>query len=196
VTLGEFKAFVRASGHKVESGSWCNWDSGKFAENERQPVQCVSWNDAVAYTQWLSAQTGQTYRLPSEAEWEYAARAGTTTPFSTGQCIGTDQANYDGNYPYQNCPKGEYRQQTVAVGSFAANAFGLYDMHGNVWEWTCSAYTGKYDGNESSCKNNANTYVLRGGAWNGLAHFLRAAYRSRYSPDVRYGNLGFRVVSQ
>ena len=100
-----------------------------------RPVINVSWEDAQDYCAWLSRQTGRNYRLPSEAEWEYACRAGTDTPFHFGPRITTDQANFDGNYTYNGSAKGEYRTQTVPVGSFPPNAFGLYDMHGNVWEW-------------------------------------------------------------
>jgi formylglycine-generating enzyme required for sulfatase activity len=97
--------------------------------------QRVPWEDARAYCAWLGEQTGRAYRLPSEAEWEYACRAGTDTPFHFGPRITTDQANFDGNYTYNGSVKGEYRNQTVPVGSFPPNAFGLYDLHGNVWEW-------------------------------------------------------------
>ncbi|MDJ0677530.1 MAG: bifunctional serine/threonine-protein kinase/formylglycine-generating enzyme family protein, partial [Calothrix sp. MO_167.B42] len=104
-------------------------------KGEKRPVERVSWNDAVEFCQHLSQKTGRTYRLPSEAEWEYACRAGTTTPFYFGETITTDLVNYNRNYPYGSAPKGEYREQTTDVGKFPPNAFGLYDMHGNVWEW-------------------------------------------------------------
>ena len=108
----------------------------RFTENgANRPVEKVSWQEAVAFCEKLSQQTGRTYRLPSEAEWEYACRAGTTTPFHFGATMTTDLANYNGNYTYGDGPKGMYLERTTEVGSFPPNAFGLYDMHGNVWEW-------------------------------------------------------------
>ncbi len=140
-------------------------------EGDLNPVECVSWNDAVEFCKKLSAKTRQTVQLPTEAEWEYACRAGTTTSFNTGETISTDQANYDGNFTYGAGRKGERRENTVVVGNFAPNAFGLYDMHGNVWEW-CQDW---YDGNAQYYKNSPTddppgpekgvTRVLRGGSW-------------------------------
>ena len=112
----------------------------------RRPVINVSWEAARAYCAWLGEQTGRAYRLPSETEWEYACRAGTDTPFHFGARITTDQANFDGNYTYNGSAKGEYRPQTVPVGSFPPNAFGLYDMHGNVWEWCEDTWQTNYEG--------------------------------------------------
>ena len=106
-------------------------------KGDNLPVESVSWNEAVEFCQKLSANTDRKVRLPTEAEWEYACRAGTTTPFNTGDTISTDQANYDGNHTYGNGSKGVFREKTTPVGSFPPNAWGLYDMHGNVWEW-CS----------------------------------------------------------
>jgi formylglycine-generating enzyme required for sulfatase activity len=106
-------------------------------KGEKRPVEKVSWDEAVEFCNKLSQKTRKTYRLLSEAEWEYACRAGTTTPFYFGNTITPDLANYNGNDPYGAAPKGLYRQQTTDVGSFPPNSFGLYDMHGNVWEW-CS----------------------------------------------------------
>src|SRR5205085_11701074 len=100
------------------------------------PVEQVSWDDAVSFIAKLNAQNdGYTYRLPTEAEWEYACRAGTTTAFAFGDSLSSEQANFDGDYPYGGAPKGVYRQKTTSVGRFQPNAWGLYDMHGNVWEW-------------------------------------------------------------
>ena len=111
------------------------------------PVEMVSWDDTQEFISKLNQMEGTNkYRLPTEAEWEYACRAETTTPFFTGECISTDQANYNGKYPGKNCPKGEYREKTVKVGSFQPNAWGLYDMHGNVWEW-CQDWYGDYPSN-------------------------------------------------
>jgi formylglycine-generating enzyme required for sulfatase activity len=135
--------------------------------------------------------------LPTEAEWEYAARAGTNTPFYTGNCISTTQANYDGNYDYANCgaKTGTYKQTTVAIGSYSANPWGLHDMAGNVWEWTCSDYVNSYDSSELKCSTgNTNTLrVLRGGSWNYNPGGLRSADRNFYSPGNRGVNLGFRL---
>jgi formylglycine-generating enzyme required for sulfatase activity len=109
-------------------------------KGEKRPVEQVSWNDAVKFCEELSKKTGRAYRLPSEAEWEYAARAGTDTPFHFGETITTDLANYNGNFTYASAPKGEYRKETTDVGIFPPNSFGLYDMCGNVWEWCLDKY--------------------------------------------------------
>jgi eukaryotic-like serine/threonine-protein kinase len=165
-----------------------------------RPVETVSWNDAVEFCQRLSKKTGRTYRLPSEAEWEYAARAGTTTPFYFGETITTDLVNYDGNLTYDSAPKGQYRQQTTDVGSFPANAFGLYDMHGNVWEWCLDAWHDNYngaptDGSAWTGKNdNQSQKLLRGGSWDVNPWVCRSAPRARYNPDYRVNRYGFRVV--
>ena len=160
------------------------------------PVEQVSWDDCQAFIQALNRKTGQTYRLPTEAEWEYACRAGTTTPFNTGGNLTTEQANYDGNYPYNNNRKGQYRKQTVAVDSFEPNAWGLYNMHGNVWEW-CSDWYGEY---ESGCVENpvgsksGSPRVIRGGGWGGPAGSCRSAYRRGSPPGNRNDGVGFRLV--
>jgi len=137
------------------------------------------------------------YRLPTEAEWEYACRAGTTTPFSTGNNITTSQANYDGNYPYNNNAKGTYREKTTPVGSFAANRWGLYDMHGNVWEW-CWDWYGEYKNEAQTNPTGAvsgASRVIRGGGWNSNAGgSVRSASRSDGYPSGRYANIGFRLV--
>ncbi len=144
----------------------------RFTENgSNRPVENVSWKDAMEFCQRLSKKTGKDYRLPSEAEWEYACRAGTTTPFYFGATITPDLVNYDGNYPYGNAAKGEYRQQTTEVGSFPPNAHGLYDLHGNVWEWCADNWHGNYnqapsDGSIWKTKDfNNDPHVLRGGSW-------------------------------
>ncbi|MDQ6979096.1 MAG: formylglycine-generating enzyme family protein [Mariprofundaceae bacterium] len=161
------------------------------------PVETVSWNDIQGYLKKL----GNGYRLPTEAEWEYAARAGTTTPFMTGQCISTDQANYNGSnsvFSYKDCPKGEYRKTTMAVGSFSPNAWGLYDMHGNVWEWTadCSnkSYTGAPSNGSAWLSGTCEQRVLRGGSWSNSPWSLRSANRGGNNSGNRDGTIGFRVV--
>jgi formylglycine-generating enzyme required for sulfatase activity len=170
----------------------------------RHPVINVGWNDAYAYAVWLSRKTGAAYRLLSEAEREYVARAGTTTPFSWGSSISPQQANYDGNYTYGDGTKGEYRQRTLPVDSFQPNPWGLYQVHGNVWEWTQDCWHDNYAGapsDGSAWKGGCRGYrVVRGGSWSSNPKDLRAAYRyyytggvSEYPGGVRYEVHGFRV---
>lgn len=178
---------------------------------DNRPVEKVSWNDAVAFCQALSQKTGHTYRLPSEAEWEYVCRAGTTTPFYFGETITTDLANYRGQdweyegktYPgnYGQGPYGEFRQATTSVGSFPPNGFGLHDMHGNVWEWCQDHYHDDYEGAptdgsawEIEDADENVTRILRGGSWYINPRFCRSAYRYVNDPRVSNGTFGFRVV--
>ncbi|TAG97667.1 MAG: hypothetical protein EAZ09_06575 [Oscillatoriales cyanobacterium] len=168
-------------------------------EREKRPVEKVSWNNAVAFCKKLSQTTGKTYRLFSEAEWEYACRAGTTTPFHFGETITPELVNYDGSNPYGNAPKGKYRQETTDVGSFPPNAFGLYDMHGNVWEWCSDKRHSNYDGaptDGSSWEIGQNHHrLLRGGSWYYNPRICRSAIRDgSIAPDNDYFNIGFRVV--
>lgn len=163
------------------------------------PVEHVSWYDAVEFCARLSRQTGREYRLPREAEWEYACRAGTTTPFYFGETITPDLANYRGNYTYGAGSKGIFREQTTDVGSFPPNPFGLYDMHGNVWEWCADCWHDSYQGapsDGSAWDENNNQYrLMRGGSWYVIPASCRCAYRSIYDPGDRRGNgIGFRVV--
>jgi len=151
----------------------------------RQPVTDVSWHDATAYAQWLSEQTGHQYRLPTEAEWEYAARAGTETKYWWGNEIGSNNANCDG------CD--DSYQYTAPVGSFAANPFGLFDTAGNVWEWTCSEYQNQYAGKEQQCAQGGRL-VLRGGSLGNEPRGVRAANRGRYADDDRGVIVGFRLA--
>ncbi len=148
----------------------------------------------------MGQRTGKTYRLPSEAEWEYACRAGTTTPFYFGETITTDLVNYNGNFPYASAPKGEYRQQTTDVGNFPPNSFGLYDMHGNIWEWCQDIYNSSYqgapiDGIPSLNGSDSNIKLLRGGGWIDDARICRSAIRNRLARALRYYSVGFRVVA-
>ena len=164
------------------------------------PVEQVSWYDAVEFCTRLSQKTGREYRLPSEAEWEYACRADTTTPFHFGETITPELANYNGNYTYGSGPKGKYREQTTPVGSFkVANAFGLYDMHGNVWEWCADHWHGNYkgaptDGSPWLTDNDNHYRLLRGGSWNVNPRVCRCAVRVSNEPDLRNSSIGFRVV--
>ncbi|MEG4589098.1 SUMF1/EgtB/PvdO family nonheme iron enzyme [Microcoleus sp. MOSTC5] len=165
----------------------------------KRPVANVSWDDAVEFCHKLTQKTGKTYRLPSEAEWEYACRARTSTPFYFGDTITPDLVNYDGsNSPYGSAPKGLYRQQTTDVGSFPPNAFGLYDMHGNVYEWCSDKWHDNYNGaptDGSSWETGGdNNRVQRGGSWKGHALYCRCAFRYRNSAVDRYRNFGFRVA--
>jgi formylglycine-generating enzyme required for sulfatase activity len=169
-------------------------------KGDNRPVEQVSWKDAQEFCQRLSAKTGKNYRLPSEAEWEYACRAETVTPFHFGETISTDGANYDGSSTYNNGVTGKYRKETTEGGVFPANDWGLHDMHGNVWEWC------EDDGHESYKdapvngsawvdSDRAETYkVLRGGSWGSIPRDCRSA--SRYSNNDFIYYVGFRVVCE
>jgi formylglycine-generating enzyme required for sulfatase activity len=173
---------------------------GSTSLTNHRPVEQVSWEDAVEFCDRLSQYTGRTYRLPSEAEWEYACRAGTTTPFHFGETITTDLVNYNGNYTYGQGSKGVYRKETTEVGRFGvANNFGLYDMHGNVWEWCQDDWHNDYEGapiDGSAWLNNEegnNGKLLRGGSWYPSPDHCRSAYRL-FSNRYGFDNIGFRVV--
>jgi formylglycine-generating enzyme required for sulfatase activity len=197
VTFAQWDTCVAENGCAHKPGD-NNWGRGK------RPVINVSWHDARQFADWLAKKTGQPYRLLTEAEWEYAAR-GTTkatdrqTPFSTGATINYLQANYDANFVYGVGAKmGIYRQKTTDVGSFKANAFGLHDMHGNVWEWVEDCYRDSYagaptDGSAVTARN-CTLNIMRGGAWNYYPQLLRSAYRYASAPGVRMENAGFRVA--
>jgi formylglycine-generating enzyme required for sulfatase activity/uncharacterized caspase-like protein len=164
----------------------------------KRPVEQVSWNDAVEFCQKLSQKTGREYRLPSEAEWEYACRGGTTTPFHFGETITTDLANYNGTDTYASEPKGKNLERTTDVGSFPPNAFGLYDMHGNVWEWCQDDWHDNYidapkDGSVWTSRSGI-TKLLRGGSCFYIPGLCRSACRGNGNLDDYYGNIGFRVV--
>ncbi|QMS88336.1 SUMF1/EgtB/PvdO family nonheme iron enzyme [Nostoc edaphicum CCNP1411] len=165
----------------------------------KRPVEKVSWNDAVEFCEKLSQKTGRKYRLPSEAEWEYACRAGTTTPFHFGETITTELANYNGDYTYASAPKGKFRQETTEVGSFPPNAFGLYDMHGNVWEWCQDSWHDNYkeapiDGS-AWIDNDNKSPLLRGGSWLYDPDYCRSACRYYdTSRDFHNYDIGFRIV--
>ncbi|MEH2413537.1 formylglycine-generating enzyme family protein [Nostoc sp.] len=165
----------------------------------KRPVEHVSWNDAVDFCKKLSQKAGRKYRLPSEAEWEYACRAGTTTPFHFGETITTELANYNGYFTYASAPQGKYRQETTEVGSFPPNAFGLYDMHANVWEWCQDTGHGSYEGapsDGSAWIDTDQNRMLRGGSWTFIPIYCRSASRLDTYGDVGIiGDVvGFRVV--
>ena len=173
-------------------------DPSRF-EGDQRPVEQVSWDAAVEFCQRLSRHSGREYRLPSEAEWEYACRAGTSTPFHFGATLTADLANYSANYTYGDGPKGEYREQTTDVGRFPANSFGLYDMHGNVLEWCLDYWHENYegaptDGSAWTEGGNSSLRVLRGGSWDDNPGNCRSANRGRDARGDRYSNVGFRVV--
>ena len=193
VTFDEWEACVRGGG----CGGYRPGDEG-WGRGTR-PVINVNWDDARTYVSWLSAETGAVYRLPSESEWEYAARAGSTTPFHTGATISMDQANYDGNYVYGSGRRGTSRGRTTPVGTFAPNPFGLYDVHGNVWEWVEDCWHGSYrgapsDGRAWTVGGDCGRRVLRGGSWLYAPRYLRSAARSGGSTGLRRSLAGFRVA--
>ncbi len=192
VTFSEWDACVRGGGCGRHSPSDGGWGRGN------RPVINVSWEDVQLYVSWLSRRTGKEYRLPSESEWEYVARAGTTTPFHFGTTLSTRQANYDGNFTYGSGRKGSYRKKTVPVGSFEPNRFGLYDVHGNVWEWVQDCWNRSYDyaprDGRARERGNCSERVLRGGSWNDSPGNLRSANRERYSTGYRINLNGFRVA--
>ncbi len=179
-------------------------------KGDNRPVECVSWYDAVEFCDRLSQYTHRTYRLPTEAEWEYAARAGTTTPFHFGETITTDLANYRGtdnkeygrSGSYGRGSKGEYREETTPVDHFKiANAFGLCDMHGNVYEWCLDCWHDNYEGvpnDGSACltNNEGDGAVLRGGSWNINPSNCRSASRLNLLPVIVLNSIGFRVVCE
>ena len=184
VTFEEYARFTVATGRRQPS-DW-GWGGGD------RPVSGVSWEDAAAYARWLSDQTGERYRLPSEAEWEYAARAGTTTAYSWGQGLGRDRASCDG------CGS-RWDDEAAPVGSFAANAWGFHDVHGNVSEWVVDCWHESYAGAPAGGSawlsgGDCRRRVLRGGSWLGRPAYLRSARRARLDAGLRFANVGFRVA--
>ncbi|MDJ0717126.1 MAG: SUMF1/EgtB/PvdO family nonheme iron enzyme [Prochloraceae cyanobacterium] len=167
-------------------------------KGDKRPVQMVSWYDAVEFCKRLSIVTGKEYRLPSEAQWEYACRARTTTPFHFGETITSELANYRGSQTYASEPKGEYRQQTTDVGKFSPNAFGLYDMHGNVWEWCTDDWHENYQNAPNDGKpwlsESSSIKVIRGGSWSFNPDFCRSASRYGSTRGYRIHYIGFRVI--
>jgi formylglycine-generating enzyme required for sulfatase activity len=208
-----------AFAYNEAKGEWefrqgVNWRNPGFRQNDDHPVVCVSWFDAVQYCNWLSTKdglksaytvSGQTviwdrnadgYRLPTEAEWEYACRAGTSTPFFTGERISTSQANYDGNFPYNYGNRGLFRKTTLPAGSFQPNEWGLYDMHGNVWEW-CWDFNSipKAEAAVNPTGPDTGTHrINRGGGWASSGGALRSAARSSDFPETAGGSMGFRIA--
>ena len=184
VTFEEYDRFTDATGRRRADDE--GWGRG------RRPVTNVSWEDAVAYTEWLSSQTGERYRLPTEAEWEYAARAGSTTKYSWGNEIGQNRANCGG------CGSQWDGEKTAPVGSFSPNAWGLHDLHGNLWEWVQDCWNGSYQGAPADgsawTRGDCERRVLRGGSWLNSPGGLRAAFRFWYTTGIPVNFFGFRVA--
>jgi formylglycine-generating enzyme required for sulfatase activity len=174
------------------------WTPPYRCQGMRRPADRVSWDAAGEFCQCLAQQTGRGYRLPSEAEWEYACRAGTTTPFYFGDTITTDLANYVGEHVYRAGPRGIYRHETTDVGSFPPNAFGLYDMHGNIWEWCADGWHDNYEGAPADGKVREGRAgapcVLRGGGWHDPPDLCRSATRLKGLPQEGEDFFGFRVA--
>ncbi|MCX7045007.1 MAG: SUMF1/EgtB/PvdO family nonheme iron enzyme [Candidatus Sumerlaeota bacterium] len=216
VTMGQFCLFVSETNYKTQADKngfamiWdaekeeykdeygANWKNVGFEQARNHPTVNVCWHDAIAFCKWLSRKSNHKYRLPTEAEWEYACRAGTRTPFYFGETISTDQANYDGNYIYKDGEEGVFRERTTPVGSFPANAWGVHDMHGNVWEWCMDWYEEDYYA-QSPRKNptgpaSGECRSIRGGSWFTHPDGCRSACRTFREPDPSYNDYGFRVV--
>jgi formylglycine-generating enzyme required for sulfatase activity len=192
VTFAQWDACVAdggCGGYRPDDKGWGRDD---------RPVINVNWNDAKAYVRWLSNKTGHEYRLLSEAEREYAARAGATTPFWWGTPISTAQANFNGDYTYSGDQKGENRKQTLPVKSFQANPWGLYQVHGNVWEWVEDCWNESYrkapaDGTAWTA-GDCTRRVLRGGSWSFIPHVCRSGARAKNPADFRAHTIGFRLA--
>ena len=196
VTLAEWEACVNEGGC-----SSITLDRHKGPRNGKRPVTHVTWHEAKTYTDWLSGRTGMDYRLPSESEWEYVARANTTTLFHTGQSITSEQANYDGRYDWRRSgvlTSDIYRGRTLEVGSFDANAFGLHDIHGNASEWTLDCYNSHYNGAPEDGRawgtGNCARRVVRGGSWKDKPLDNRSGRRHANVPDEHSSKIGFRVM--
>ena len=219
VTRGQFAAFVADSGYKTtaEKEGWAyaydgrnwgkvtgaSWRKVGFQQTDTHPVVCVSWDDATAFCTWLKGKTGRSVQLPTESQWEYACRAGTTTRFSFGDS--DDDLHKHANYcdrsctldlPWKDKDHDDGYGFTSPAGSYKANAWGLYDMHGNVWEWCADWYADSYanaDTRDPKGPAHGSARVLRGGSWNDIPQGCRAAVRGGDSPGGRL-YFGFRVV--
>jgi formylglycine-generating enzyme required for sulfatase activity len=217
VTRGEFAAFVEESGYKAGGGCWYfsgqmwvvggsrSWRDPGFRQSDRDPVACVSWHNAKAYLRWLGAKAGAQYRLPSEAEWEYVARAGSTGRFpfggaGEGLCAYGNGADRDTSFEWRDrsCADG-FGARTAPVGSFEPNQFGLHDTIGNLWEWVEDCWHEGYkgapgDGGAWTASGACGQRIVRGGSWYNEPRLMRPAFRNRIAVANRYTNLGFRPV--
>jgi formylglycine-generating enzyme required for sulfatase activity len=201
ITQAQWKAIASRTDLEVEQDLDLNPAYFKDRpDSDRRPVEQVDWYDAIEFCARLSKLTTREYRLPSEAEWEYACRAGTTTPFYFGETITGELANYDASNTYAEEAKGEYRSETTPVGQFPPNAFGLYDMHGNVWEWCADTWHDNYDGAPTDGSawienGNDNCSPPRGGSWCNAPNLCRSAFRNLNDRfDFLNNSSGFRVV--
>ena len=229
VTVAQFRAFVKATRYKTDAeggrkgsggtggrtgtgkGDWTwrknvTWRDPGFQQADSHPVVMVSWRDAQAFCRWLAAKEKRPCRLPTEAEWEYACRAGTVTPFAFGETLSVTHANFDAPPAQPDGAPVARAQGTHPVGSYKPNAWGLYDMHGNVWEWCADWYAKDYyakspkDDPAGPTEDEATRHgwgkgrVLRGGSWINGAYFARTVCRGQGNPTNRYGSTGFRVV--
>jgi formylglycine-generating enzyme required for sulfatase activity len=209
VTVGQWRTFVEETGYEstaektgamaLEDGEWkvrkgYDWKNPGFPQSDNHPVTCVSWDDTKAFAEWLSEKAGGTFRLPTEAEWEYACRAGTTTRFHWGDKMDCDKANF-GNSWSNECGRKE-PLRTVQVASYPPNAWGLYDMHGNVWEWTNDWFAPYQEGSATDPKGPewGERRSVRSGSWWSYSRYCRSAVRVRNSPDQAFQTLGFRLV--
>lgn len=185
VTQGQWKAVM---GENPSYFTSCGIDC---------PVENSTWEDCQGFIRKLNQkEETDKYRLPTEAEWEYACRAGTDTPFAFGHCLSSDQANINGNYPMPGCQKGKSRDMTMPVAYFNPNAWDLHDMHGNVWEW-CQDWKGVYPSEsitDPKGSPNGSERILRGGGWGDMANFCRSAYRYGLDPNFRFVYVGLRLA--
>lgn len=210
VTVGQFKKFVEATGYKTEgesdgTGAYglldklprLTWRTPGFKQTDDYPVTCVSWNDARAFAAWLNASsedTNRTYRLPTEAEWEYACRAGTQTQYSFGTSLNGKEANCNGWEPYGTEERGPYLRRATKVGSYQPNAWGFYDMHGNVAEWCEDAYNTTLPGGRDPLGTEQEFKIFRGSGWADPAWGCQSAFRNVDCPWGRSIFVGFRVA--
>lgn len=212
VTKGQYARFVQDTAHRSMEGAYvwygkgwafdrdASWSNPGFAQSDDHPVVCVNRQEAEAYAGWLSDRTGQFYRLLTEAEWEYAARAGTSTPYWWGSSVSPADASYNPSYAIDGPDATSIGPgATVQVDAFAANPWGLFNVHGNVWEWCEDPWHDSYrgapqDGSPWLTRHDAKFNVARGGCWSGGPSSLRAACRGRYRSELRYAFLGFRLA--
>jgi len=213
ITRGEFNEFVQDTGHNLLNSCWTleadwvndrtkNWREPGFYQTDKHPVVCVSWHDARAYVKWLSEKTEKNYRLLSEAEWEYTARAESTGSFSFSGPVTTRKANYNGRSNSPGSPRGEFRQSTVSVDRFAPNSWGLYQVHGNVAEWVGDCRNDSYTQKDNKLKETGGAWitgdcglrVIRGGSWYNTPEVLRSAFRNWGYPENPYDGIGFRLA--